>query len=245
MRALSTAKLLDVWEYGLDQPLARRTLTLLAAACPETPLEELAELSIGQRDGRLLQLRERLFGPRLTAVAACPACGERLESTFHAADIGVNRSEAVAVSRSIDIGGYHMTFRLPSSSDLLALAGAPEAETARRILLDRCLSDIRNADGLALKSDALPGHVAALLGAHMAALDPLADIELQLACPACHHQWTAIFDIASFLWKEINAWAQRTLRDVHRLARVYGWREADVLALTPTRRRIYLELCLK
>ena len=40
----------------------------------------------------------------------------------------------------------------------------------------------------------------------------------------------------------MHAWARRTLRDVHVLARAYGWREADVLALSPTRRQIYVEL---
>ena len=35
---------------------------------------------------------------------------------------------------------------------------------------------------------------------------------------------------------------QGTLRDVHGLAAAYGWREEDVLRLSPTRRQIYLEL---
>ncbi len=245
MRALSAAELLDVWERGLGQPLAQRTLTLLAAVCPEADYSGLAALPIGKRDARLLQLREWLFGPQLTTVAVCPVCGEQLESPFNVSDMRVNGSESVDVSHSIDVGGYHVTFRLPASSDLLALNGVPEADTARRMLLKRCLTDIRDRDGETLASDALPGHVVAALDAQMTALDPLAHIELQLTCPACDHQWAAMFDIASFLWKEINTWAQRTLRDVHRLARAYGWREADVLALSPTRRQIYLELCMQ
>jgi hypothetical protein len=51
-----------------------------------------------------------------------------------------------------------------------------------------------------------------------------------------------LFDIASFLWRETHGWAQGTLRDVHGLAAAYGWREEDVLRLSPTRRQIYLEL---
>jgi hypothetical protein len=77
----------------------------------------------------------------------------------------------------------------------------------------------------------------------MSDADPQADVELALACPSCGHQWPAAFDIASFLWKELHAWALRTLREVHTLARSYGWREDDVLALSGTRRQLYLELC--
>jgi hypothetical protein len=51
-----------------------------------------------------------------------------------------------------------------------------------------------------------------------------------------------VFDVADYLWQELHAWAKDVLRSVHALAVAYGWREADVLALSPTRRRIYLEL---
>ena len=44
-------------------------------------------------------------------------------------------------------------------------------------------------------------------------------------------------------WLEIDAWARRTLRDVHALASAYAWSERDVLALSPTRRTLYRELC--
>jgi hypothetical protein len=46
----------------------------------------------------------------------------------------------------------------------------------------------------------------------------------------------------AFFWKEINHWANRILREVHLLASTYGWSEADILALTPTRRQWYLAL---
>ena len=36
--------------------------------------------------------------------------------------------------------------------------------------------------------------------------------------------------------------AKRLLMDVHLLARAYGWSEAEVLALSPARRRFYLEM---
>ena len=41
-----------------------------------------------------------------------------------------------------------------------------------------------------------------------------------MACPACGHGWQARFDVVSFLWSEIDAWAGRMLRDVHTLDEV-------------------------
>jgi hypothetical protein len=239
MGTLTASELLDVWERGLARPLPQRVLALLAAAHPEASVEDLAKLPIGRRDGHLLQLRERLFGPQLTAVTQCPTCGEQVESTFRINDIRLADGPVAGGMHSAQIDGYSASFRLPNSADLLALT---DPRTARETLLARCLAEVRNANGEALTVESLPDQVVAAIAAQMAAADPQADIELRLACPACDHRWPAMFDIASFLWKELHAWALRTLRDVHSLARAYGWREADILALSPTRRQAYLDL---
>jgi hypothetical protein len=72
--------------------------------------------------------------------------------------------------------------------------------------------------------------------------DPLAAIQLALSCPECGYQWQATFDIESFFWSEINAWANRTLHEVHALASRYGWCERDILAMSPWRRQAYLNM---
>jgi len=239
MRVLSAAELLDVWEHGLKQPLTRRALTILAAACPDVSVEDLAALPVGRRDARLLQLRGWLFGSEVTIVAMCPSCGEQIESTFQIDAARVVDDQLTEAHYSVNVNGYGVTFRSPASSDLLVLSASG---AGRSTLLERCLLEVRRPDGEVIKADPLPDHIVAAVVEHMATADPQADVEISLTCPACEHRWLAMFDIASFFWKEIHAWAQRTLRDVHSLARAYGWREADVLSLSPTRRQIYLEL---
>ena len=76
----------------------------------------------------------------------------------------------------------------------------------------------------------------------MAERDPMAEIQIQLACPACTQHWPLILDIASFVWTEIATQAKRLLAEVHILARAYGWREADILAMSDRRRRHYLDM---
>lgn len=73
------------------------------------------------------------------------------------------------------------------------------------------------------------------------AADPLAVTELALACPACGHHWQEDADLGPFVWRKVDAWAEGLLDDVAQLARAYGWRESDVLALPPARRARYLE----
>jgi hypothetical protein len=72
--------------------------------------------------------------------------------------------------------------------------------------------------------------------------DPQADIRLDLSCLTCTHRWQEAFDIGTFFWIEIDAWARRTLEDVHAIARSYGWPQRDILDLSETRRQFYLDL---
>jgi hypothetical protein len=241
MRVLSTAELLQVWEQGISQSANQRALMLLAAACPEIPLEQLTELSIGQRDSLLLTLREWMMGPNLASLASCPGCGYRLELNFAIADIRVDSQSEPGAVLSLQIVDYDVQFRLPNSVDLTAIVGQNDLAAARDRLLQRCIISIQH-QGEVQTLDKLTDPVIQGILHEMAEADPQADIQISLSCPACGHQWNVTFDIVSFFWSEIHAWACRILREVHALASAYGWREADILAMSSQRRQIYLEM---
>jgi len=239
MRELSASELLSAWERGLAQSPIERALTLLAAANPESAPDTMARLSIGQRDAQLLTLREWMFGSQLNSLASCPGCGEQLELAFDVSDIRASQSQqdqALATS----VAGYEVDMRLPNSLDLAAIAGHNSTE-ARRLLLDRCVVRVQR-EGADAPLDQLPEEVKTTISERMALADPQADVELALTCPACGHQWQAVFDVAAFFWNEINAWAIRLLREIHAIASAYGWREADIVALSPMRRQLYLDM---
>jgi DNA-directed RNA polymerase subunit RPC12/RpoP len=241
MRPLSASELLDAWERSLSEPPVRRALALLAAACPDGSPDEIATLSIGERDWRLLLLREWTFGPQLASVANCPDCGARLEWSVKAADLRVAKQPEPPGDLSLEAAPYHVRFRLPNTLDLAASASCEDAASAREALLERCLSATRLNDQEIAVSD-LPAVVAEAIVKQMAEADPQADTQLDLSCPACGHRWQAFFDINSFFWSEINAWAKRILIEVHTLASAYGWRELDILNLSAWRRQFYLNL---
>jgi hypothetical protein len=241
MRPLSATELLDAWERGLAEEPPARALTLLAASTGAARAE-LARLPVGESDRRLLDLREQTFGPRLEAVAPCPRCGELLEMAFDVGDVRVGPDEARASeTHALAAGGYEVTFRAPTGLDLVAVAPAADAEAARRELFRRCLVAARR-DGAEAAAESLPEEVVARVVEAMAQADPQADVELALNCPACGHAWGAALDINSFFWNEINAWAARTLAEVHALARAYGWTEREILSLSAWRRQFYLQM---
>jgi len=132
-------------------------------------------------------------------------------------------------------------FRLPNCDDLAALEAGADAPAQKSALLRRCVAEVR-LNGDVNATDQLPEVVVTALSVRMADLDPQGDIQLTLTCPHCGHSWASPLDIVSYLWSEIHAWAERTLRDVHALASAYGWRESDILALSPTRRQAYLDM---
>lgn len=240
IRPLSAAELLNAWEQGLWQSPTGRALTLLAAACPDISRDTLARMSIGRRDGYLLTLREWVFGSRLISLADCHHCGEQLELSFDAADVRAAPEREPDETLALELAGYTARFRLPNSLDALA-AGGGNIVTARRMLLERCVLEVQY-NGAAVDPVDLPPALIDALIVRMAQDDPQADIELDLTCPACGQTWRATFDIVSFFWNEINTWAYRMLRDVHTLATAYGWREADIVAMSPWRRQVYLDM---
>ena len=241
MRQLSATELLDAWERALADSPPGRALTLLAAA---TGLERngLALLTVGERDHLLLTLRELVFGPRLEALADCPVCGERLEMSFEVADVTAEGGAREAGGELVLAAeGYEAEFRAPNSLDMLAAARAPGAEEARRALFARCLLSARRGEE-EVPAELLPEEFVGRVAAAMADADPQADVELALECPGCGHGWGETFDIGSFLWGELGAWATRTLGEVHALARAYGWGEREILSMSPWRRQLYLAM---
>jgi hypothetical protein len=241
MGALSAADLLSVWERGTGKPPVQQGLLLLAASCPETSAEELAHLSIGQRNSRLLSLREQVFGPQLASVAACPSCNNELQLTFNAAEVRSRVGKEAGEPLPLALEGYEVQFRLPDSNDLLAIAGNEDLAVSRNLLLTRCLLAARH-EGAGLPVEQLPQHIVAAVMERMAQADPQADVQLNLECPECGHTWSVGFDIVSYFWSEIQSWAQRLLHEVHLLASAYGWREADILSISPYRRQCYLNM---
>jgi DNA-directed RNA polymerase subunit RPC12/RpoP len=251
MEHLSAHDIVGIWERGQRRPPAAQALIMLAAAHPDRTPDELGALSLGERDARLLALRELTFGPQLSGYAECPRCGERLELALDARELRDAAPDepdqphraAGPAAHTFTAGGYEVRFRLLTTDDLAAAAAAPDVERARDLLVQRCVLAVRrDSDGQAVSAGSLPEAVVAGLAERLAECDPLGEIVLDVRCPHCGHRWSVVFDVASFFWTELSGAARRLLREVHTLATAYGWSESTILALSSQRRQAYLDM---
>jgi hypothetical protein len=242
MRFLTASDILSVWEQGQERLPAEQAILILSAVFPEADRAALSALPLGQRDARLLQVQAALFGSTLRGFTECGACGERLEFTADTdALLDVAPPEAEDRSREFAAEGVRVRFRLPDSHDMMALAGCPTIAAGRALLIHWCLLEAWDGSER-IEAAQLPDSLPAAIAEQMAHADPLAEILFDLSCPACGQAQQVLLDITAFLWAEISTEAKRLLHEVHGLARAYGWREADILAMGAVRRRFYLEI---
>jgi len=234
MRALSNSELIGMWECGCAEDSIERALTILAC-CTGDSRERLAHLGIGDRDARLLRLHTQMFGPSLDGFAECPACHERLEYTLFTHDLAIEPPEDIPIA--LMAGDRSMTLRVPDSIDLAEIAECADEVHATRLLAKRCI-----VDAAELAEDELTDDLIDAIACRIAAADPRTETLIALSCSSCRHEWEVTLDIERFLWSKICAAGKRLVREVHALASVYGWSEAEILAMSPVRRQSYLEL---
>lgn len=243
MRSLSAIELLNVWEIGLNKTLLEKSLQLLAVACSSKDIHEMAVLSIGERDARLLQLREWLFGSRLINMANCPECKERVEWETNIGNMRFQSLEQRVSGKvfTLDMDGYNIRFRLPNSYDLSKATSNSSYQSNPTKLLFDCILEVQR--GVENQSaDDLPDKLLKILNQRLEEEDPQANIQMLIDCPNCSQKWETQFDIVSYLWIEVDNWAKHMLHEVYLLARAFGWSEKDILSMSPQRRQLYLEM---
>jgi hypothetical protein len=228
--APAAARLLDAIEAGAAAAPVARAVILLGLADPTGDAARHAALPVAERDRRLLDFHAARFGPELVAAQGCASCGETMELPLDASALGAALASA---DTEIEIlaGPDRIAVRQATSADLLAALEADDAEAQEAILLERC---VEGPAAAAMR--ALPEVRAALEQAHAAA-----ELTVAAACPHCGGTQRVALDIATFVWAELRREASLLLDDVDELARAYGWSEAAILALTPARRRAYLD----
>ena len=218
--------LLEAWERSSALERPWRELALLELT-REASADDVARLPVGERDRRLLSLRLSLFGRWIPCETQCGACGERLELELDGERLAAV-PDAPSDAGLVDRG--EMRVRPPDSTDIAAAMGSDDPVAA---LLERCAET---------ESAAISEEARAAAIDRMAKLDPGAELWLEASCPACGASWTVLLDPASIVVEEVDRHARQVLREVDQLARAYGWREPDVIALGPARRRAYLAL---
>lgn len=213
-------------------------MLLLGLLYPEEDGDRLWDLPIGERDLALLHLRTLLFGEQMRSAAHCPHCGEHVEWEAKTTDLMFQELATLGQPKhfSLPVGATDTRFRLPTSRDIVHMANQnPEqrdlAFIATCAVDDIDLTQLSQAQKVAINKE-------------MAALNPQADIQLAMVCPACGHQWSLTFDIMTYLWDEVNEWGMKMIQEVALLAKHFSWSETAILEMDRFRRDRYLETLL-
>ena len=240
MPPLSTAALMAAWEEGMgERPIDRapallRSLGLLEPGCDP------AGMTVGACDLLLFDLRRWLFGPDLDLAATCPACGDVVQLDMPTAEVVPARPDSRVSRVTVEEDGLRIHSRVPTNGDLRQVAAIGHGATLADLLA--CCVEALEGPSAPPDAAALPAAVLERVADVLVASDPGADITADIECP-CGAVWTETVDIRSILWTELTWWVQRRLAEVHELALAYGWAERDILAMSPQRRRFYLESC--
>jgi hypothetical protein len=223
-------QILALWERGVGLGRWQREDALLAAGGG-------APQALGARNAALLALRGALFDRAWSLTSRCPACNADCAFAVDALALAeqLNAFSVPGQSAIVDCAGRPVELRAPTADDLRAVSALPDAASAARCLLARCV------DGGATLDD-LDDQALAELGSRLERLDPGALVSFTLCCPACSHAWSGDVDVGEALWSELQRAAERSLIEIDALARAYGWTEHDVLRLSPSRRAAYLQL---
>jgi hypothetical protein len=215
-----------LWERAAGEHPIDRALSILAAFTRQ-PRDVLASLPVHRRDGLLVSSRVAAFGTYLEGTGHCPKCDCKVDASLHLPAMTAVPLEDGGVAT---LDGQEVSFRVPDSHDLADASRASDPTEARQRLLSRCHVSGPRHDG-----------VEQLIEQELARLCDAASVELTMPCPQCGHEFVVPVDVSRFLWEEITDCALRLLDEVDALAVRYGWAEADILAMSERRRRLYLE----
>ncbi|MET0780287.1 MAG: hypothetical protein ABWY26_00630 [Microbacterium sp.] len=230
----AAAAVLDVVDRGRRAPWVERALALAALAGADADV--LLDEPVGRLQEAALDLHESVAGDALDALATCPRCGAPVEFTVPVAQLR-DLAPAGSTDGSVVAGEFTVQWRAPTVRDLRASAASADAGAELR---RRCLAARRGGRGVAVER--LPGAVLEEAESAMAAGDPLAEVLIALECPECGADFDADLDPIGFVWTDLEASAERTLREVDELARAYGWTEDEILSLPAARRASYLSI---
>ena len=242
--SLPAHRMLDVWEQAHSSNAAARTRWLLSLSEPQLSDDELDNLTLGESNSRLVNLRRSLFGAVLQAYVECPHCGEALDLEFPIEQLGFDAVPEQPAELFIRNETLSASARLPNGHDLAALSLVNSVDEGRALLFSRCLWDLRR-NGKAVELGDLNESELTALENLVAELDPRTELLFDLSCPACANQWQSSLDAGAFLWREFDTHIRELLENIHLLARAYGWSEADILAMSDARRAYYVQRLLQ
>ncbi len=195
------------------------------------------QLCLGDRQYLMLCLACLAGGDIVWFHPECEQCGKRFDIQIRRSEIPVKPAGKGYPYIDISLGGRNRRFRVPNGEDELSIRGKPLAQAVDH-LLRRCLAcDDAGSPG----PDTLCGLSEKDMGAIEQAMDeivPDVGSRVETRCPECGRPQEIALKTEGPPVTPLMA----LYRDIHLLARNYGWHEGQILALPTWRRKLYIRL---
>jgi hypothetical protein len=232
LRALGTAEDLELDFRDDDRP---SLVSALLARCGAGDESYWWQQTVGARIAaliRLLAITERSSRLELQSRCMQPACRQMFEFELSLPAL----VEMIPPGTPLEVvleGDRRVSMRCAVGEDLR------QWRAARPSSRDEAVATMIST--LMIDGTAGPEDNQALAEA-ISARDPLVDFSVACACPICGVSQAVTVDLEAIVLGRLDARQRALVGEVHRLASRYGWTEAEVLALPPSRRARYLAL---
>jgi hypothetical protein len=245
-------------QFRDDQNLAAWVTGILAekALIQKEPMgsQLAARLTVADRDLLILFLRMLTFGPEIRGITSCSHvdCNAKLDFHFDLNTLTIPCKQGSELIRSAAISQdskiIRFAFREPDGRDQESIAGlsATNPSQAWLALLAGCIVEWDGRAGISTQDlAALPEDMLATLDQTIADEMQSLDWEIELACSECGRNFKRTLDIQAFFWQELQFCNPSLWEEVHQLAFYYHWSEDDILSLTRSKRKLYLDYIRK
>jgi hypothetical protein len=201
---------------------------------------EVSKLSLAEIDRVLAGIYRSLYGDKVESHVRCLACHAVYALSFTLTDLWNFVTQRSAedeklldeIQLSDDESVYrvgHLRFRLPTGEDLAQTAGLNQ-EDAAEALKKACLYGASTTE-----DEEILDHAMSLVG-------PMLDTDLESVCSECGADQAVPFRIDEFLLASLRRESAILAREVHELARTYGWSRREILEMPRNERRQYAAL---
>ncbi len=194
-----------------------------------------SELAVCDCDRLFAALYRQYFGEQIESTVSCQTCNASFELSFALPKLMATLENQLPsrVTGPDKVGLYTLPdgqrFRLPTVSDQYSIMGL-EPQQAVAVLLQRCL----------VEGD--PDQNAEELEVAMDEVGTVLDLDLDATCPECGASQTVRFNMQTYLLRALTHEQRFLNREVHHIARAYGWGHQEILNLTREERRAFVRL---
>lgn len=226
-------------EFAVSGASTASAIGLLASLLEHQPTSEpdpirARDLIAADRDGLLAAVYKRAFGDQIESTLKCARCEQPFDLYFSLNRLMESLDEPVPGEwKALGEGRFEAangaSFRLPTGADELAVSvlAPDEVESS---LFSRCTESGEWPQGRMALEELLEK------------VAPLLDLELVAPCAECNFVHTIQFDIQSYVLGAIVAERRRLLSEINRIARAYSWSLDEILSLSRSDRRKFVEL---